>query len=68
MYQWKKSHVSFYPHAVDLVKERSCENLEFTKHRTDKKYYGTRTVIHCARINLAVGKSVTEFFIGGLRL
>jgi hypothetical protein len=64
MYQWKKSHVSFYPRAVDSVKERSCENLKFTKVRTDKKYYGARTVIHCAGIHLVEGKSVKEFLIG----
>jgi hypothetical protein len=66
MYPWKKSHVSFYPRAVDSVKGRSCENLEFTKHRTDKKYYDRRTVIHCAGIHLAEGKTVPEFRIGWL--
>ncbi len=66
MYQWKQSHVSFYPRAVDLVKERSCGNLEFTKHRTDKKYHGRRTVLTVQGIHLVEGKSVTEFRIGWL--
>jgi hypothetical protein len=39
---------------------------EFTKVRTDKTYYGRRTVIHCAGIHLAECKSVPEFLSNGL--
>ncbi len=63
----EKNPTYLFTRAVDSVKERSCENLEFTKHRTDKKYYGRRTVIHCAGIHLPEGKSVPEFRFGWLR-
>jgi hypothetical protein len=40
------------------------DGAEFIKVRTDKKYHGRRTVMHCAGNHLVEGKSVTEFLIG----